>query len=97
MVVNVPAGETTGSVTIKGLTVGETYIITENTGWSWRYKLEGAAAATDATGIVEYHADSFSATYTPSGINNQIIFTNNWVQAKWLSFTDRVKNVFGMK
>lgn len=95
VVVNVPAGETTGSVTIKGLTVGETYIITENTGWSWRYNLQGAAAPTGATGTVVYETGSSSATYTPNGTNNQIIFTNNWVQAKWLSFTDRVKNIFG--
>lgn len=95
VVVNVPAGKTTGSVTIKGLTVGETYTITENTGWSWRYELKGAAAPTGATGTVVYETGSSSATYTPSGTNNQIIFTNNWVQAKWLSFTDSVKNIFG--
>lgn len=95
VVVNVPAGETTGSVTIKGLTVGETYTITENTGWSWRYNLQGAAAPTGATGTVVYETGSSSATYTPSGTNNEIVFTNNWVQAKWLSFTDRVKNIFG--
>ena len=95
VVVNVPAGETTGSVTIKGLTVGETYTITENTGWSWRYNLQGAAAPIGATGEVVYSEGSSSATYTPSGINNEIVFTNNWVQAKWLSFTDSVKNIFG--
>lgn len=95
VVVNVPAGETTGSVTIKGLTVGETYTITENTGWSWRYELQGVATPTGATGTVVYETGSSSATYTPNGINNEIVFTNNWVQAKWLSFTDSVKNIFG--
>ena len=94
VVVNVRAGETTGSVTIKGLTVGETYTITENTGWSWRYELQDVVKADGATGKVVYNNDGSSATYTPSGTNNQIIFTNNWVQAKWLSFTDRVKNIF---
>lgn len=93
VVVNVPDGETKGSVTIKGLPVG-TYTVKENTGWSWRYNLQGAAAPTGATGTVVYEPGSSSATYTPSGTNNQIIFTNNWVQAKWLSFTDRVKNIF---
>lgn len=93
VVVNVPDKETQGSVTIKGLPVG-TYTITENTGWSWRYELQGAAKPTGATGTVVYNEDSSSATYTPSGTNNQIIFTNNWVQAKWLSFTDSVKNIF---
>ena len=94
VVVNVPDGNYEGSVTIKGLPVG-TYTITENTGWSWRYNLQGAAAPTGATGKVVYNNDGSSATYTPRGTNNQIIFTNNWVQAKWLSFTDSVKNIFG--
>ena len=94
VVVNVPDEGTQGSVTIKGLPVG-TYTITENTGWSWRYNLQGAAKPTGATGTVGYETGSSSATYTPSGTNNQIIFTNNWVQAKWLSFTDSVKNIFG--
>lgn len=94
VVVNVPDEGTRGSVTIKGLPVG-TYTITENTGWSWRYELQGAAKPTGATGTVVYEPGSSSATYTPNGINNQIIFTNNWVQAKWLSFTDSVKNIFG--
>ena len=94
VVVNVPDDKTQGSVTIKGLPVG-TYTITENTGWSWRYELQGAAAPTGATGTVVYNNDGSSATYTPRGTNNQIIFTNNWVQAKWLSFTDSVKNIFG--
>ena len=93
VVVNVPDDKTQGSVTIKGLPVG-TYTITENTGWSWRYELQGAAAPTVATGTVVYNEDSSSATYTPGGANNQIIFTNSWVQAKWLSFTDSWKNIF---
>ena len=94
VVVNVPDEETQGSVTIKGLPVG-TYTITENTGWSWRYELQGVVKADGATGTLDYEIGSSSATYTPSGTNHQIIFTNNWVQAKWLSFTDSVKNIFG--
>lgn len=93
VVVNVPDDKTQGSVTIKGLPVG-TYTITENTGWSWRYELQGAAAPTGSTGTVVYETGSSSATYTPRGTNNQIIFTNNWVQAKWLSFTHSVENIF---
>ena len=94
VVVNVPDDKTQGSVTIKGLPVG-TYTVTENTGWSWRYKLQGVVKADGATGTLDYEIGSSSATYTPSGTNHQIIFTNNWVQAKWLSFTDSVKNIFG--
>lgn len=96
VVVNVPDGATTGSVTIKGLPVGK-YVITEDTGWSWRYQLEGAAAASGTAGEVVFDKNSHSATYTPDGVQNEIVFTNNWVEAKWLSFTDSVKNFFGMK
>lgn len=96
VVVNVPDGAKTGSVTIKGLPVG-TYTITEDTGWSWRYQLNGAAAASGTAGEVVFDKNSHSATYTPDGVQNEIVFTNNWVEAKWLSFTDSVKNFFGMK
>lgn len=93
VVVNVPDGATTGSVTIKGLPVG-TYTITEDTGWSWRYELKDVIG--NGGECTFNNGDNF-ATYTPDGTSNEIIFTNNWVEAKWLSFTDSVKNFFGMK
>lgn len=93
VVVNVPAGETIGSVTIKGLPVG-TYTITEDTGWSWRYELNGVT--TNGSGTVVYNEGN-SADYTPSGTNNNIIFTNDLVKTKWLSFVNSMKNFFGME
>lgn len=94
VVVHVDANSSTGSTTIKGLPVG-TYTITENHAWSWRYKLEGVVS--NGTGKVVPNLDSYSATYTPSGTNNNITFTNSWLHAQWLSFTTSVRNIFGIE
>lgn len=96
-VVNVEAGEKTGSTTIKGLPVG-TYTITEDTVWSWRYDLKGVAAATDVKGTLEYTSGSASAKYTPSdGTHNEVVFTNSLTNYHWLSFVDSVRNFFNAK
>lgn len=92
VVVHVDANSSTGSTTIKGLPVG-TYTITENHAWSWRYKLEGVVS--NGTGSVNADLANYSATYTPSGTNNNITFTNSWLHAQWLSFTTSVRNIFG--
>lgn len=92
VVVHVDANSSTGSTTIKGLPVG-TYTITENHAWSWRYKLEGVVS--DGTGSVKADLANYSATYTPSGTDNNITFTNSWLHAQWLSFTTSVRNIFG--
>lgn len=92
VVVHVDANSKTGSTTIKGLPVG-TYTITENHAWSWRYKLEGVVS--NGTGSVNADLATYSATYTPSGTNNNITFTNSWLHAQWLSFTTSVRNIFG--
>lgn len=78
------------SVTIKGLPVG-TYTITEDANWSWRYELTAVNAA-DSTGNCTKIDNG--CTYTPSGTNNSILFTNSRIQQQWLSFVDNVKNVF---
>ena len=78
------------SVTIKGLPVGA-YTITEDAGWSWRYELN-AVNAIDSTG--ECIEIDNGCTYTPSGTNNSIVFTNSRIQQQWLSFANYVKNVF---
>ena len=96
-VVNVKAGETTGSTTIKGLPV-DTYTITEDTAWSWRYTLEGVAAATDVQGNLEYTSGNAFAKYTPSdGTHNEVVFTNSLTNYYWLSFVDSVRNFFNAK
>ena len=61
----------TGSVTIKGLPVGN-YTVTEDTAWSWRYTLQGAKDQTvdlskGSNGVVE------------------VQFVNNLTNGKWLS------------
>lgn len=94
VVVHVDANSSTGSTTIKGLPVG-TYTITENHAWSWRYELEGVVS--NGTGSVNADLANYSATYTPSGTNNNITFTNSWLHAQWLSFTTSVRNIFGNK
>lgn len=78
------------SVTIKGLPVG-TYTITEDTNWSWRYKLEGIV---DANGDSIMNDDGSSCTYTAVAGTNQVTFTNNLLNTKWLTFVDNVKNIF---
>ena len=96
-VVNVKAGEKTGSTTIKGLPVG-TYTITEDTAWSWRYTLKGVAAATDVKGVLEYTSGDAFAKYTPSdGTHNEVVFTNSLTNYRWLSFVDNVRNFFNAK
>ena len=94
VVVHVDANSSTGSTTVKGLPVG-TYTITENHAWSWRYKLEGVVS--NGTGTVNADTANYSATYIPSGTNNNITFTNSWLHAQWLSFTTSVQNIFGNK
>lgn len=96
-VVNVKAGEKTGSTTIKGLPVG-TYKIEEDTIWSWRYDLKGVAAATDVKGTLDYTSGNAFAMYTPSdGTHNEVVFTNSLTNYHWLSFVDSVRNFFNAK
>lgn len=92
VVVKIANGEKTGSVVLKDLPIGS-YTITEDTGWSWRYKCEGIAF-NDTT----LSADSATASCTlVGGANNAVTFTNSWLHAQWLSFTTSVQNIFGNK
>jgi len=68
----------TGSVTINGLTVGETYTVTE-VGYSFRY------TPADAIQSKELEADADQNTLT---------FTNNLTNEKWLDATHSVDNTF---
>lgn len=91
VVVTVDKDKGSGSVTIKGLPVG-TYTITEDTSWSWRYKLESVTINGN-----QETANNNSVEYTPeSGMKNNIVFTNQLENTKWLSFVDSVKNFYGM-
>ena len=59
-----------GSVTIKGLKVGTTYTITEDTGWSWRY-----------TPKTEEQKKTLDVDKT----KNIVTFTNERKEGKWLN------------
>ena len=71
------AGE---SVTIKNLTVGETYTVTEDTSWSWRYK----------------DVEAQEITLKPSNNEVTVINTlnnNNWLGASSYAINRCVKNI----
>ena len=59
-----------GSVTIKGLKVGTTYTITEDTGWSWRYTPEDGEQ---------------KKTLDVDKSKNTVIFSNERTEPKWLN------------
>ena len=70
-----------GSVTIKGLEIGE-YTVTEVTGWSWRYKPDSAAK---------------QVTLEANGENKVVTFTNTRSNTKWLDGNAYSKNEFKQK
>ena len=73
-----------GSVTIKGLKVGTTYTITEDTGWSWRYTPEGGEQ---------------KKTLDVDKSKNTVIFSNERTESKWLNGCSWAENnwAFGKK
>ena len=64
---------------IDGLTVGETYTITEKTDWSWRYDYK-SVAMTNAT-LVENLTNGATITL---GLDGTITFTNERGNEQWL-------------
>lgn len=70
-----------GSVTIKGLKIGE-YTVKEVTDWSWRYKPDSAAK---------------QVTLEATGENNVVTFTNTRSNHKWLDGNAYSKNEFNHK
>lgn len=68
-----------GSVTIQGLKAGTTYTVTENSGWSWRYE--------DASGAQ-------TVTLQPGVVNN-VAYTNQRNNPKWLGGDAYSRNIFG--
>lgn len=67
-----------GSVTLKDLPVGK-YTVTEDTNWSWRYTPDRASQTVNA--------DSTTPQQT-------VTFVNELTNDSWLSFLNRVTNVF---
>ena len=78
-----------GSVTIDGLTVGETYTITEKTDWSWRYDYK-SVAMTNAT-LVENVKNGATITL---GLDGTITFTNERGNEQWLDGDSWCDNQF---
>ena len=72
------AGE---SVTIKNLTVGETYTVTEDTSWSWRYRPESAT-----------HSITLKASDNEVTVTNKL-GNNNWLGASSYAINRCVKNI----
>ena len=73
-----------GTDTIKGLKVGTTYTITEDTGWSWRYTPEGGEQ---------------KKTLDVDKSKNTVTFTNERKEDKWLNGCSWAENnwAFGKK
>ena len=73
-----------GSVTIKGLKVGTTYTITEDTGWSWRYTPT---------------AEKQEHTMVAGENQNTVIFSNSRSEDRWLNGCSWAENnwAFGKK
>ena len=61
-----------GEVTIKGLSAGKNYTVTEITNWSWRYRPDGGSATKD---VDTSKAEKGVVTVT---------FNNNRKETKWL-------------
>lgn len=67
-----------GSVTLKGLKVGE-YTVIEDTTWSWRYRTDNGTQ---------------SATLSANSDNEEVIVTNTLKNEKWVSTDVYCKNEF---
>ena len=70
----------TGSVKIKGLPLGTTYTVTEDTGWTWQYTPD------DASKTIEPNGDSmvtFTNTYSkPNWLTSFAEVINKWINGQ---------------
>lgn len=70
----------TGSVTIKGLPLGTTYTVTEDTGWTWQYTPDSASKT------IEPNGDStvtFTNTYSkPNWLTSFAEVINKWINGQ---------------
>ena len=80
MDVLVPGG---GSVTIDGLQVGETYTVTENESWAWRYNVK-------MPNDEDLNTPGCQVTIKPEG--SEINFTNTTDNGKWFDHTTSAEN-----
>lgn len=72
------------SVTLKDLTIGKEYTVTEKTDWSWRYEPEKVGTNTTP--------ESQKITIETTG--NEVTFTNKRTNNKWLDGNAWCQNIF---
>lgn len=73
-----------GSVTLKDLTIGKEYTVTEKTDWSWRYEPEKVGTNTTP--------ESQKIIIETTG--NKVTFTNKRTNNKWLDGNAWCQNIF---
>lgn len=81
-----------GSVKIYGLTVGETYTITEITDWSWRYEYKSCEAVSNATKVKD--SDLPNGAQFTIGVDGTVKFTNTRPMDQWLDGDSYCDNIF---
>ena len=70
----------TGSVKIKGLPLGTTYTVTEDTGWTWQYTPDNASQTIEPNGD---SAVTFTNTYSkPNWLTSFAEVINKWINGK---------------
>lgn len=70
-----------GSVTIKGLPLGTTYTVTEDTNWTWQYKPEKATQNVEINGTTA--EVTFTNTYSKSNwLTSFAEVINKWIDGK---------------
>jgi hypothetical protein len=77
------------TVVVDGLTVGETYTVTEKTNWSWRYEYK-SVELTNAE-LVNPVANGAEIKL---GLNGTITFTNERSNKQWLDGDSWCNNIF---
>lgn len=81
-----------GSTTIYGLTVGNTYTITEKTDWSWRYDYSSCTGDANATKVDG--SDLSNGAQFTINVDGTVTFTNTRSVDKWLDGDSWCNNIF---
>lgn len=79
-----------GSTVIDGLLIGQTYTVTQESEWSWRYVYDGYT--TDLTS----EAVDGGARITLNELDNEITFNNERTTKKWLDGDSWLDNIFSL-
>lgn len=92
-----PAGQE--SITVKNLLCGQSYTVTEDSGWTWRWDNDGTKTVTThehgvTTEMPTSHTEGEAAAETSD--ENSVSFINTLVNRLWFSFCKLVQNIFGV-